>query len=458
MVGATISRNQFPVGHGGFHAGRIRVFAQRQARAASEQKSFFDLVYVFDCGSEHPDAFTRSLQKYRSDYPAQLDLLFLSHVHADHISGVDRLLGYAVPRVLVLPYLDLEDIAAVALNDFQEGRFSASYREYLSDPAAWWRARGVETIIFIEPGGDEGIAPAPPTPDQPIEGEGISPTREGKTEQPDARLAPILQKPLGPIERGLTPADPNSRALPKENVLAGSGSTFRLEWKNDGKDAWRSADWFLVPYVHPVQQANRAGFRKALLKYLQLTRPSPKAFRDRLVQMLRSTECAKALVDIYCDHFGNNHNAVSLSLYSGPGHSESQYRTNQLYWHFWQTSPSFEPHRRYLSVPGGWLSTGFAMQKQNTRRVPWQQFFSRYEQTIGILSLPHHGSIHNFHEDVIKWSGLRLVLATTVEAEARVARIRETLGYAAARDQIALVVDNQPASILMSESERWFGP
>jgi hypothetical protein len=464
MLGAFVSRNQFPVGHGGFHAGRIRAVTWLRSfpplhRSTLEQKSFLDLVYVFDCGSEHPDAFTRSLQKYRSNYPDHLDFLFLSHIHADHINGVDRLLGYTVPRVLVLPYLDLEDVAAIALSDYQEGRFSASYREYLRDPGAWWRGRGVETIIFIQPGGDDGIAPVAPTPDQPIEGEGIPTVREGEIEQPDARLAPILQKPQGPIEPGLTLADPNSRALPKSNVLAGSGSVFRLEWRYEDKDAWRSADWFLVPYVNPVQQANRAAFRKALLEYLQLSLPTPEEFRARLLEELSSTEQAKALVDIYSENFGSNHNAVSLSLYSGPGHSEQSYRNRERAWHFWESSPNFALHHTHLNgqTPGGWLSTGDAMLKEKKRRLPWHQFFSRYEQTIGILTLPHHGSIHNFHEDVINWSRLHLVLATTVEAKGRVARIRETLDYAAAKGQIALVVDDQPASILTSESSRAFG-
>jgi hypothetical protein len=422
-------------------------------------KNLFDLRYVFDCGSEHQDSFRRSLQQFRSDHPGLLDILFVSHLHADHINGIDRLLGYEAPRIVILPYLALEDIAAIALKDFEEGRFSGSYRDYLRDPVLWWRDRGVETIIFIEPGTDDGIAPESPTPDQPIEGGDLSPP-EGEPQKPLTRLAAILQKPQGPVDSELTPADPNVRVVPKANLLAGSGSIFRLEWKYNDADAWRSGDWFLVPYVHRVEQAARAEFRKTVLKHLKLRRPAPKKFRARLLEELTSTDRAKALVDIYSEYFGGNHNVVSLSLYSGPGQSEREYRDSNRAWRMWESHARLGVDREYWGghVSAGWMRTVFDLLMYNKRRLPWRQFFSRYQENIGVLTLPHHGSINNFHEDVIEWNGLRLVLATTVEAEARVARIRETLQFVAAKRQTGHVVDDQLSSTVVTESQRIFGP
>ncbi|WP_162713499.1 MBL fold metallo-hydrolase [Brucella intermedia] len=77
-------RRQHPVGQGFFHSGFI--LEDREIR----------LSYVYDCGSmaaykgerdREIDSFHRQAANLKT-----LDLLYLSHVHADHINGVEKLL------------------------------------------------------------------------------------------------------------------------------------------------------------------------------------------------------------------------------------------------------------------------------------------------------------------------------------------------------------------------------
>ncbi len=436
MFGATIARCQFAVGHGGFHAGRIQVLqsslgldASRLSSKSKDINTVFDQAYVYDCGSEHVAALAEALQAYRKDYVEQFEFLFVSHLHADHINGLDRLLGYRTSRVVVLPYLDLEDIACIALHDFESGKFSGTYRDYIRDPVGWWHDSGVDTVIFIEPGGDGGVAPDGPQPDGPIVGGGALAPSEWDWVQPQARLAAVLKKPIGPVPSDLEPADPapfdpDAHKLGRSALLAGPGSLFRLEWRHDPRDVWRSGDWCLVPYVHPVQDAQRSAFRAAILAHLKFSNPAPSEFRERILGELTSPKQAKALVNIYNDHFARNHNAVSMSLYSGPALPQSRPEGAQN-WHSKWKLPERHRARRNLKVPSGWLSTGDSMLKQQKRRIPWRQFYSRFQASIGTLTLPHHGSIHNFDDEILAWDELYLALATTVKREARSRRNRQ---------------------------------
>jgi hypothetical protein len=94
------------------------------------------------------------------------------------------------------------------------------------------------------------------------------------------------------------------------------------------------------------------------------------------------------------------------------------------------------------------------MLKQNKRRSPWRKFYSRYNANIGALNLPHHGSIHNFHDEILAWDQLKLALATTEKRKARIADIEETLKSVVLAKQLGLLVDEQPTSAVTSKSER----
>ena len=465
MFGATVDRRQFAVGHGGFHAGRIQVLQSRSGLIISALSSrpkganlVFDQSYVYDCGSEHPDAFAEAMRSYGKDFAEKFEMLFASHLHADHINGLDRLLGYKTPAVVVLPYLDLEDLALIVVSDFESGRFSANYQSYVRDPVSWWHNRGVKTVIFIEPGGGGDAPPDGPQPDSPIFGGDRLAPLEWDYAEPAVRLAAVLRKPMGSVPPDLVKADPASvdvRELGQPAVLAGPGSLFRLEWKYDARDEWRSGDWCLVPYVHPVQDAQRAAFRSAVRAHLRPAGAAPAEFRERLLAELSSSKQAKALIEVYSDHFPRDHNAVSMSLYSGPEARQQRQEKSYNWQTNWRSSERGRAHRKVL-VPSGWLGTGDSMLKQQKRRSPWRQFYSRFGSNIGALTLPHHGSIHNFDEEILAWDDLRFAIATTVKREARIADLEKTLENVKEADKLGLIVDDEPANSISSRSERLF--
>ncbi|WP_375337410.1 MULTISPECIES: MBL fold metallo-hydrolase [Rhizobium] len=44
--------------------------------------------YVYDCGSEQSEAFNAERARYREQSGGSTDILFVSHLHADHINEI----------------------------------------------------------------------------------------------------------------------------------------------------------------------------------------------------------------------------------------------------------------------------------------------------------------------------------------------------------------------------------
>lgn len=453
MLHTIVRRSQHAVGHGGFHTGNIKIWEMpRTADPEPSERPLASFNYVYDCGSEQNTAFNGELASYRTVSSGHTDILFVSHLHSDHINGIDRLQAMAPATTVVVPYLDLVDRLIFVLSDLGAGAVSSSALEYFRDPVAWWQRRGATQIIFLEPGtGDDGPPLRPAVPDGPIDGgedrddADIAVPREEKA--PGARLASHLRKPRRPPPDGLKPADERGRSSKDSAVLAGAGSAFQLEWRADVSASWQVGDWILLPYVHPVDEATRNRFRSALKKKLKLRGSDEARFSRSLIAHLTSFEKTKDLVDLYSMYFGKNHNALSMSLYSGPLSTREPSVDDDLAWdrrwHGCYTDEFWFGHYHDYSDPIGWLGTGDAALGQSKWREPWLNFFRHFASEVGVMTLPHHGSAHNFHQDILIFDRLKLALATTVERRNRVARMRETLGVVEARGIATRVVDDE---------------
>ncbi|MDV4159020.1 MULTISPECIES: hypothetical protein [Rhizobium] len=245
------------------------------------------------------------------------------------------------------------------------------------------------------------------------------------------RLASYLRAPHWPIAEKLTPGDPTARETQNGAYVAASGSDLQLEWQSFTGDAWRRGDWVLLPYVHPVDDPARKRFLRDIKKVLDFRGNDEAKLAKSLLERIRSMESAKRLVEIYTRHFAGAHNAISMSLYSGPlsqgaGASSSHTEPSRQ----WRSSLEGPPYGRFFwSHDGiGWLGTGDAALRHDKWRQPWRTFFEGFDDRIVVMTLPHHGSANNFHPEILGFRALRFALATTGEARNRVSRLRETLG------------------------------
>ena len=278
-------------------------------------------------------------------------------------------------------------------------------------------------------------------PNSPIDPDSLLPASSASSEGRQARLTCILRKPRKRGSHSFAKAEYNfpydvGEPLPKGGVLAGCGSFFGLEWRATAADRWRAGDWILLPYVHPVNSDVRTAFRKAIMS--ELNNPDVSAFSGELLRKLKSDR--KKLVSLYNDHFEVGQNAISMSLYSGPYSGRHKSFPSTEIDSLWALGFGQMPS------PVGWLSTGDSKLKQTARRKPWLDFFNRYSDEILILSLPHHGSAKDFHEEILNFNGLQFAVATTVLDRHRVFGLEDTLARVKSAGKQHRVVDDKAES------------
>ena len=137
------------VGHGLFYSGRIG-----------------DFNFVYDCGSRKKGQIQSAVREFKRNIlrKSNIDMLVLSHLHADHISGLDILLDKTGVNTVFLPYLLPEERLMVALQDENP---SVSLRSFWSDPLSFLYKKNVGRIILF---GTNEASPPEDVSDQYEEG------------------------------------------------------------------------------------------------------------------------------------------------------------------------------------------------------------------------------------------------------------------------------------------------
>ena len=112
------------------------------------------------------------------------------------------------------------------------------------------------------------------------------------------------------------------------------------------------------------------------------------------------------------------HNRVSMSLYSGPAGPENgqtwSYRVSCWPEFYPAVLSELYPHPFLFFEPEavGWVGTGDATLDVKKVRTAWDRTYRPYRDHVATLLLPHHGSRHNFHPEVLGFPNLGLCIAS----------------------------------------------
>jgi hypothetical protein len=365
-------RAQRPVGQGFFHAGWIK--------AGEAPEGFF---YVYDCGAmaTYKAARDREIRKLINDVgtDARLDLLVLSHMHADHVNGVEKLISdgkFAVDTVM-MPLVRMKDrLVAFAKSAAEDpaSAGSAFYRSFIANPVEAMSRFEPRNILLVRRG--EGGSPGSGTRDDaPLDGD---PGTSGEGRGYGWKL--VGQGTAEPA--GASPAERRATIIPDTSGIRVSGF-----------DDWEKA-WLLAPFVDQSIALAKDGFLAKLAASLGLSEATLEVQLDdpNFVLDLLSNR-ANELKGAYkaCHH---NLNLTSLCLFSGPlGAADAQS------WHKLSHSGWSAEHAHGRLA---WLATGDANLNSEAKCDALLDHFAGHLEKIVTVTMPHHGSDLDFHERLLE--------------------------------------------------------
>lgn len=372
------SINQLPVGQGGFLIGTI----------TNEYSEVF--TYAFDCGSVNREHFEQGLTFCS---PGKIDILFISHLDADHINGIDALAAHTQIDTVILPCLDALHMTMIACEAVGDAGVRMSVQSFLADSSAWLADRGVKRIFHVQRGDSEAeTQPFVPDQDQSNGNEIVQDAGDDNERRPYT----IISERVGEAKTIRSGTVIINTIGEHSSILVGN--------------AKRKTAWFLLPYVHPFPSEDVALFRKAVGGVFSSNFASrdmaSKVFARKLLELLRDESTRDTLKSCYA-LLSKDNNKPSLSLYSGPNPALSGTRhisrTDERHWPFLH-SPHFRVPPLGASYPNkgaAWLCTGDANLKKLRTRTPWLTRFHYLLDEVEVFTLPHHGSNTSIHNDVI---------------------------------------------------------
>lgn len=349
-----VTLTQHPVGQGGMMSGMLQIPGGK-------------LHWVYDCGSNQTEALKREIGHVASRGP--VDCLFLSHLDSDHVNGIDFLLTQTSVTEVVLPYLTLHDRIVAVAHGLATDALGTTFLLFLQDIEGWFGERGVERVTFIMPRDDDDDSP--PTEFPGGGGEGIG---EGR----------IDWKWAGePIESpGSSSASIDNDAAINAQYLT-TGASLTVHASN-----WQ-LDWLLAPYAHRPSEANLKRFYTALRKRLKV-----RALDSRVLRRAMEDKGTRKILRECYDLIWSDHNLVSMALYAGPLQSSGWHGASTALWNKHWTW-------RHAHDSIGWLGTGDMHLNVGVRRKHFIAHYSSLLEQVGVFGLPHHGSHHNFHPELL---------------------------------------------------------
>lgn len=322
-----LTRTIHPVGQGGFYTESLK---------DDNGKEF---LVAYDCGGNNKQFMEDYLKSFihntRDGGRMVIDAVFISHLHADHINGLEYLLKNVDVKYLFLPQLT-DDLLAETLmfNALQNHENVQELTDFVLSLYGERGGRTYETrIVPVEPSGEQ----------------------DGRNTESQI-ISVDISRDIRDIE---------NLSLIKSGTRLTTGTP-----------------WLYIPYNPPASH----NFYDYIIDELGLTSldfsKMPAIVKDCSISTLK---------DIYRNFFGSNHNSYSMTLFSGLV-DPSRYKIKGCH-HVWNLNCDTQYHLRQESANCLYTGDSEAWAFDDMKSFYGSQLWP----TIKSIQVPHHGSKNNYH-------------------------------------------------------------
>lgn len=364
-------RTQWAVGQGFLHSG---VLGQPDGRGEY-------VAWLYDCGTvSSRAALTRELALLRRRHRNDVGMLYISHFHEDHVSGLDELRNAFRVDQVFMPLLEPWE-RLLAFGSWASDPPSW-YTAFIADPAAWM-GQWIESVIQVSSGSQA------PLPAATVGGDDTLDDGPGELDKPDGGSGGIL-----------------------------TASQATVRYGGPGRPVWV---W--EPYVLKSVDALRDDFRS---EFQVAFGSDPLALGgDDLVSLLGKRAVRANLRTVYRKLLKaageeNDLNLTSMCLYAGtPTTPRGRWRSRWPEAYLDAYTAGIWRDRPEVGAWGqgtGWLLTGDGSLKPDSRTREVRDYYRERYPATGLVGLPHHGSEKNYNPILLQGLESRahcLVGATT---------------------------------------------
>lgn len=363
-----------PVGQGLFHSSNLTI----------NENDNLQFNYIYDCGtSSNQTILENAITKYLTTINSRsnIDAVFISHLHKDHVSGIPFLFKkkrVSVKRV-ILPYLfPYERALIVAL---AEKSLPDEYIQLLSHPYKYFRGKGVKDVFFVV-GDDNSESSMPDITPNPVNDNKLN-TIEHIDQLLEVNRTKLQQKEVKNIK--------DAEQLVSGDTQINSKSLMRPS------SSFRLTNWYFTFFNKRIKNKMMDQFKTKFIKIC--------AGRS-LNEMISSKSDMKKLKSVYISIFSNSIlNDTSLAVFSGLSVNKmpkkerffvSMKHPLQRSFTLWSLSPNIKRigvlYTGDLNVKNEWIT--------------FEKYFhlstSNQSSEICVYQVPHHGSKYNWNYEQAK--------------------------------------------------------
>ncbi len=338
----TVTRTIHPIGHGAFYTEKIETEEIEHDRKKCH--------IVYDCGSKSKKLIEEEIDN-TFQKGEEILAVFISHLDADHVNGLEHLMQRCCVKYVFLPLLTKDEKWVLMLEDENKNIWDLimNPRETISGFSAY------DPPIIIE----------------------ISPVMSQEPDWFADEDSPAMDENVDPYEE-----DGSFRIYPEKGVIKRaktirSGTCIRISGVND---------WVYIPY-----NINQKTFMPDIIKQLQKL-----GFEEYSPEMYPtlSPDEQKNVRKVLSDVIKSNKNKNSMTLYSGSSRLGRRYRRYHV---IFECDRGCIIEHRYLN---GCLYLGdFELSEDSTPKLA--DYYQKYCENVLVVQVPHHGSKDNFHESIL---------------------------------------------------------